>query len=293
MTSYSKQVPVHAIKTKEMDALGFGIINLLDNSGKVYDSAVPHRHTFFELLFFTKAQGNHEIDFGHYPVKPNSVHFVSPGQIHKLHLKKNNGYVVCFTEDFVSLKSKERLAESFPYYNNANYPVLHLNKQLSVELQELVKSIHQEHSKGGANSSDICRSYLNIILLKLKICFDETYESGKKDGSDKHQKVTQFKRLINEDYLSHKTVSDYAEDLFVSPNYLNALCKKQEGKTATQLIQERILLEAKRLLYATDMHIKEISYYLKFDDVPYFNRFFKKQTKVTPNEYRNQFLKKR
>lgn len=291
MNSYSKQVPVHAIKTKEMDALGFGVINLLDNAGKAYDSDVLHRHTFFELLFFTTAQGKHEIDFGHYPVKSNSVHFVSPGQIHKLHLKKNKGYVLCFSEDFVSLKSKERIVDSFPYYNNSNYPVLQLNKQLSLELEELIKSIYLEYNKGQALSLDICRSYLNIILLKLKICYSESLESNNQSTSDKHQKVSRFKKLIHENYLSHKTVSDYAEDLFISPNHLNALCKKEEGKTASQLIQERILLESKRLLYATDMQIKEISFYLQFEDVPYFNRFFKKQTKVSPNEYRQQFLK--
>jgi AraC family transcriptional regulator, transcriptional activator of pobA len=293
MNIYTKHVPVHAIKTKEMDALGFGIINLLDNAGMAYDSAVPHRHTFFELLVFTKAQGKHEIDFGHYPVKSNSVHFVSPGQIHTLHLKKNDGYVICFSEDFVSLKSKERLVDSFPYFNNSNYPVLKLTKQLGLELEELLKSINQELKKGKTHSIDICRSYLNIILLKLKACYAESLESNKQSVSEKHQKITQFKKLIHDNYLSHKTVSDYAEDLFISPNHLNALCKKEEGKTASQLIQERILLEAKRLLYATDLQIKEISFYLRFEDVPYFNRFFKKQTKVSPNEYRLQFLKNR
>ncbi|WP_317899329.1 AraC family transcriptional regulator [Aurantibacillus circumpalustris] len=293
MSSYSKQVPVHAIKTKEMDALGFGIINLLDNSGKVYNSAVPHRHTFYELLFFIQAKGNHEIDFSHYPVENSSVHFVSPGQIHRLSLKKKNGYVVCFAEDFISLKSKERLINVFPYFNNSNYPVLHLTKELTVQLEELIQSIDFELNHSHADSIEICRSYLNVILLKLKTYFTKTHDNIKSTPSEKSQKVNQYKALIDENYLTHKTVSDYAEDLSISPNHLNALCKKQEGKTATQLIQERTLLEAKRLLYATDMHIKEISYNLHFEDVPYFNRFFKKQTKITPNEYRQQFRKKR
>jgi len=291
MNMYTKQVPVHAIKTKEMGPLGFGIIDLVGSSGKTYDSTVPHRHTFFELLFFTKAQGNHEIDFNHYPVENNSVHFVSPGQIHKLSLKKKNGYVLCFTEDFVSLKARDRFAEIFPFYDSSNYPVLKLSNDLSRQLDELVLSLNRE-VKSGADTIEICRSYLNIILLKLKFYFIATGENSKHDSTDKNHKITQFKKLINENYLSHKTVSDYAYELSISPNHLNALCKKQEGKTATQFIQERVLLESKRLLYATDMHIKEISFYLHFEDVPYFNRFFKKQTQLTPLEYRNQFQNK-
>lgn len=271
-----------------MGPLGFGLIDLLGNGGKAYDSTVPHRHTFFELLFFTQALGNHEVDFNHYPVENNSVHFVSPGQIHKLSLKKNKGYVLCFTEDFVSLKSKGRFSETFPFYDSSNYPVLKLNKEMAKQVDELILSLSSELKLNNTNSMDICRSYLNIILLKLKGYFYETNKENKQDITDKTEKVSLFKKLINENYLSHKNVSEYAEDLSVSPNHLNAMCKKQEGKTATQFIQERILLESKRLLYATEMNIKEISFYLNFDDVPYFNRFFKKQTQLTPIEYRRK-----
>jgi AraC family transcriptional activator of pobA len=103
--------------------------------------------------------------------------------------------------------------------------------------------------------------------------------------------VIQFKKLINTNYLNHLSVSDYASSLNITPNHLNALCKKYEGRTAIQLIQERLLLESKRLLYATDMNIKEISYHLRFEDVPYFNRFFKKLTELTPIQYRECFQK--
>jgi len=293
MNQYANQVPLHAIKTKEMGPLGFGIIDLFGSGGKAYDTEIPHRHTFFELLFFTQAQGNHEIDFNQYPVEANSVHFVSPGQIHKLSLKKNKGYVLCFTEDFVSLKTKGRFTETFPFYDGSGYPVLKLSKALSAQIEDLVESLYRELKSVKEDYIDICRSYLNIILLKLKSDFHVSLTESIQHSPDKKQKITRFKKLINENYLSHKTVSDYAEDLTITPNHLNALCKKQEGKTATQLIQERVLLESKRLLYATDMHIKEISFYLRFDDVPYFNRFFKKQTKLTPLEYRMQFQKKR
>lgn len=293
MSTYTKQVPLHAIKTKEMGPLGFGVVDLLGSGGKAYDSTVPHRHTFFELLVFTQALGDHEIDFHHYNVENNSVHFVSPGQIHRLNLKKNKGYVVCFTEDFISLESKKRFTERFPFYQDSVEPVMRLDKTLAAHISELVIAMQSELRSGKPGSTDICRSYLNIVLLKLSSAFQELSRSHKTNSIEKNQKVILFKRRIDEEYLSHKTVSDYAEELNVSPNHLNALCRKQEGKTATQLIQERLLLESKRLLYATDMHIKEISFYLQFEDVPYFSRFFKKQTGLTPVAYRQQFQKNR
>jgi AraC family transcriptional activator of pobA len=288
MNKLNRHVPLHAITTKEIGPSGFGIIDLVGKGGNTYDSSVPHRHTFFELLFFVSGRGIHEIDFNLFPVENNDVHFVSPGQIHRLTLQKAKGYVLCFTEDFISLKSKEIFAESFPFYGDSGSPTLKLTRELSAEINSLVTLVSEELKPGKTADTDVLRSYLNIILLKLKSLFLSSRKNIQQSGQTKKQKVTQFKKLINESYLLHKNVSTYADELNVTPNHLNALCKKHEGKTATQLIQERLLLESKRLLYATEMNIKEICYDLKFEDVPYFNRFFKKQTNLTPLQYRRQ-----
>jgi AraC family transcriptional activator of pobA len=280
-------VPIHNIETKEMHAMGFDIIDLQGKSGKQYDSSLLHRHTFFELFFFTGGTGDHQIDFLHYPVAKNSVHFVSPGQIHKLTLKRTQGYVLCFTEDFISLQANESFIEKFPFYDSAHYPVINLNRTIGNMLATLVNTINTEFSAPG-NTTDILRSYLNILLLKIRSCFSQTQENNIKHAPNKSAKVVLFRNLINTDYLLHKSVSDYASALNISPNHLNALCKLHEGKTAIQLLQERLLLESKRLLYATDMNVKEISFHLKFEDVAYFNRFFKKQARVTPVRYRVQ-----
>lgn len=257
-----------------------------------YDSSVPHRHTFYELVFFKKGEGMHEIDFNHFPIENNSVHFVSPGQIHNLTLKKTQGHVICFTEEFVSLKHKERFVETFPFYDSASYPVLNLSKELGAEIGSLVSFMSHELQTGTINVGDICRSYLNIILLKLKTCYTHelTITKSLKPNVQK-QKILFFKKLIEIHYLSHKPVSYYASELSISNNHLNALCKQQEGKTATQLIQERLILESKRLLYATEMNSKEIAFFLHFEDVAYFNRFFKKQTLLTPLQYRSHIHK--
>jgi len=280
-------VPMHNIETKEMHPMGFDIIDLDGKGGKQYDSSQMHRHTFFELFFFTGGSGNHQIDFMHYPVAKNSVHFVSPGQIHKLSLRKTRGFVLCFTEDFISLQANENFIEKFPFYDGSGHPVISLGKAMNDELEQLISAINREFEIPG-NGTEILRSYMNILLLKIRQSFSEQAHNKAAPAAARNAKVVSFRNRINEDYLEHRSVADYASKLNISPNHLNALCKLHEGKTAIQMLQDRLLLEAKRLLYATDMNIKEIAFRLNFEDVAYFNRFFKKQTQITPVQYRQR-----
>ncbi len=289
------KVPIHNIKTKEIHSLGFNVIDLKGSGGSEYDSSVPHRHNFYELLFFVNGYGKHEIDFTVFPLENNAVHFVSPGQIHKLTAKpKTKGFVLCFTEDFILSDGKENFNQKFPFYDEgfAN-PIMKLNHSLSSEIYHLAKSIYYEFKLNPDFSSDVLRSYLNIILVKLRQSFFNQQNTVKHIGSDKKEKMLLFKKLINTFYLQHKPVSFYSDKISVSPNHLNALCKKHEGKTAIHLIQERSLLEAKRLLHATEMSVKEISFHLNFEDVSYFNRFFKKLQHLTPIQYREGIAKNR
>lgn len=290
MNKTTEYVPLHPIHTKEMQAMGFDLMDLEGKGGKQYDSSVAHRHTFFELFLFTGGKGIHEIDFHHYPAAKNTIHFVSPGQIHKLTLRNTKGYVFCFTEDFVPLKPKENFTDKFSFYDNVRQPVLELDAAMSMEIITLSNFMKQEFNAEQKDDMDMLRSYLNIILLKIQALFLSDKKNAQ--ASEKNKKLASFKELIESFYSQHKPVVYYADKLNVSPNYLNALCRRHDGRTAIQLIHARLLLEAKRLLYATDMSIKEVSFYLHFEDVAYFNRFFKKQTQLTPVEYRIQSQEK-
>lgn len=291
MLPQKKVIPIYKIKTKKMDPIGFDILDLQGKGGRVYESDEPHRHTFYELFFFESGKGSHEVDFKYYPIEGNSVHFVSPGQIHQVKLQHTKGSVLYFTEDFISLSTKDSFSEHFPFYNNPSSAVLKLNKVEASEIGGLIAAAFREYQIAEPDQMAMVHAYLNIILLKLKTRFIHDKKSEVSDSKSKTQKMTLFKKLVNESFLTHQPVSSYASSLNVSPNYLNALCKKHEGRSAIQLIHERLLLESKRLLYATDMDIKEISFHLNFEDVPYFNRFFKKHTNLTPVQYREQSRK--
>jgi AraC family transcriptional regulator, transcriptional activator of pobA len=293
MSNLNRQVPLHDIETKQLQSLGFSIIDLSAKGKKSYDTNVLHRHTFYELFFFAKGSGTHEIDLQNFALESDSVHFVAPSQIHKLILKNATGFVLCFTEEFLGLKPGESLIEAFPFFDSLHTPFFKLKKTKVKEIQLLIDFVNHEYQQAPKENTDLLRHYLNIILLKLKIHFFELPDFKTQNQQPKNRKVTVFKKLINEHYLSHLPVTEYAKLLHVTPNHLNALCNKHEGQKAIELIHTRLILESKRLIYATDLSIKEISYRLNFEDTGYFNRFFKNQTNLTPLQYKEGLLKNR
>jgi AraC-like DNA-binding protein len=99
-----------------------------------------------------------------------------------------------------------------------------------------------------------------------------------------------FQQLINQYYRTMRLPKEYAELLYITPNHLNALCRELLGKTAGDVIRERVLLEAKRLLTNAGMNILEIAYELNFKDNSYFTRFFKNYEGITPEEFRKKFI---
>jgi len=100
-----------------------------------------------------------------------------------------------------------------------------------------------------------------------------------------------FQKLIEKNFVTLKLPKDYAELLYITPNHLNALCNDLLGISAGEVIRNRILLEAKRLLINLNLTISEISYQLNFNDNSYFTKFFKKYTGLTPEEFRKRTLK--
>jgi AraC-like DNA-binding protein len=132
---------------------------------------------------------------------------------------------------------------------------------------------------------------IRVLLLQLFILIDNscTSNSNKSAPQQKQILLRGFRRLIDVHYRSIRLPKEYADLLYVTPNHLNALCQDLLGKTAGELIRDRILLEAKRLLTNAKMTGTEIAYDLDFKDNSYFNRFFKKYTGMTPDEFRKQF----
>lgn len=251
----------------------------------------PHRHSFYHLVLFTGGRGQHTIDFEKFAVKPYQVYFMAPGQVHSWHFEKGvEGYIVHFNEAlFTSFLYNSHYLERFPFFNgNAAQGVCQLPPAVHAPVTALFEAMLAEMENGKEQNLDVVR----LKLLELFITVDRNC-FHKKSMQVPQQKLTllrSFQSLIEKHYKQIRLPKEYADLLYVTPNHLNALCQDLLGKTAGDLIRDRVLLEAKRLLTNADKSVAEIAYELNFGDNSYFNRFFKKSEGVTPEAFRNNVL---
>lgn len=254
----------------------------------------PHRHDFFEVLFLQKGSGYHVIDGNNYEIKPPCVFFLSPGQAHKLELSHDiEGYIFIFTSDFYLLnrRNQNSLIE-FPFFYTIHQdnPPLQLASNADVGfLETLFRQSITETAQPGKYTPDLLRSILDLILTTCAARYQE--------NEHLHHKgkglilVKQFFQLLEENHLKNLSLNDYAEMIGVTPNHLTQMVKTLTGKTSSQIIKAKQLLEIKRLLVHTNLTVSEIANQLSFEDQSYFTRFFKRETGVTPVQFRNEALR--
>lgn len=251
----------------------------------------PHRHSFYHLVLFLSGKGSHTVDFNKYTVKPFQVYCMVPGQVHSWHFTSPiQGYVINFSAGFYkNFLLNERYLDQLSFFSgNSDDGVFQLSAPLQAEIISLFEKLITLQQ-----AMPVHYDLIRVTLLQLLLLLN-TQQHPNRLSNIPGQKLTllnSFKRLIDTHYKNIRLPKEYADLLYVTPNHLNALCQDLLGKTAGDIIRERVLLEAKRLLTNVNMTVTEIAYALNFQDNSYFNRFFKKYEKVTPDEFRKQFSK--
>lgn len=250
----------------------------------------PHRHDYFTVLIVKNASGKHDIDFKKYDLDENQVYFISPGQVHQLiETHKPSGFAIVFSHEFLNRNNIPlHFIEELKLFNDfGESPPLLLSEpelnNLNVYCEELIK----------INNSIISYKYealgavLKLILINCyNLCSKAPFNNINPITKNKDI-LRQFKTLINHQYKTNHITSDYASQLFITPDHLNRIVKAQTGKTAKEHIQSRILLTAKRLLYFGEQSIKEIGYELGFSEPSNFSNFFKKNSGIPPSQFKN------
>ena len=286
------QIPVYSIdkfNLKSEKTIQFQV-ELFDKN-RDFKVTYPHRHDdFYEILFLTQGKGVHTIDFQNYVIKPYTIFFLSPGQIHELSLSDDvQGYIFLFTSSFYHFNKTEpyKLFELPFFYNLAQEtPPLCLDNEAErqVFIEYFKKAIIENQLKLTDNE-EVIRALLDLILIQSK----RIYPVGMMDEHAYKGRilVKRFKQLIEEKCQENLSVKQYADLLTITPNHLSETVKSVTGRTSTDLINDRMILEIKRLLTHTDMGVSEIAYHLNFADQSYFSKYFKKLTDVTPLSFRN------
>lgn len=243
---------------------------------------------------FENCQPTHFVDFEPIKIKPYSLLFIDKDRVHQFdQLLKYNGQVLIFTADFFcTTKIDTKFLRSSILFNDlTDQPTIKLNKIDFEKYTKICENITEELSLPADNSKHILLKNLlhNFLLLAEREKRKQGFTELKK-GADLDYTLL-FRDLLETNYTKLKSVSDYAQLIFISEKRLGQATTKVLGKSPKEIINDRILLEAKRLLVHTNLSIKEIGQELGFEDPAYFVRYFKKNTETTPVEFRGQYLK--
>lgn len=245
-----------------------------------------HKHTFYEIIWIEEGESRQVIDYKEYEINPNSLFFISPGQLHYFEeWKPVVGGTVMFTADFFLLNqnNQDKLFElSFLDNVYANACIQPDQKSYS-EIKHTIDLLFTEHHRDDC-SPTICQSLLHILLQQVQRSVDREAE---RPISKKYVIVYKnFRNLVDAHFTTGSTASEYAAMLHITPHHLNYITKRVTGKTATEVIRARSMLEAKRLLTFTDHTVSEVASHLNYFDSSYFAKLFKAEAGMSPNEFK-------
>jgi len=252
---------------------------------------LPHKHSFYHLLLFTEGSGSHDIDFNIFPVRPYQIYFMIPGQVHSWNFEGHvDGFVVNFSEQFFQsfLLKRDYLDQLQFFKGNVIESVIDIPEGAQDEILAIFKQLLCESEAAQIYALDMVKALLlRLFYIISRFC---NRHQGINKSSHNYVLLNNFKRLIEDNYTSIRLPKEYAELLHVTPNHLNAVCNEILGRSAGEVIRDRVVLEAKRLMVNQELSISEIAYKLNFSDNSYFSKFFKKHVGVGPEEFRAKQL---
>lgn len=247
----------------------------------------PHKQEFYMLLFVENAQGELIIDNQKIRLDDAKVIIIKPRCVSSIDINRQaKGKLICFTEDFFSLRYNNNILHEFTFLQSESKPYIRISDEQQTHLQVLIRLLFEEFMLQKEGAKKVLRSYLNIVIYELERIY-RPFGFEKVRGMKK-EKIHQFEVLIENHYVTKKLPSSYADILNISTNYLNKICREETGQTAGDLIRRRIAIEAQRLLHHTNLSVNEIANKLGFENLSYFVTFFKKQIGNTPEQFRKQ-----
>ena len=266
------------------------------NDEEIEHNHMPHLHDFYSIFWIESGEAIHATEFVEYSLGADTILFVPPGLKHRMYIDKSvGGTYIVFNEDFIQYNRKNHVPlKEYKLFNNPDFKsLITVVPEKREKLRNITRLIYEELQNRDDYSQDIVLSLLHLFLLESRRIFDQQYQSPKEEpDTTPDTTIIRFKQLIEENYMTQKSVTPYAEMLNMNPSCLNELAKRTTGITAGELIRNRVIDETKKLLYSSSMSGKEIAFELGFDDPAYFSRFFRKYTGLTLKEFRQNSRKK-
>ncbi|GLB50337.1 helix-turn-helix domain-containing protein [Neptunitalea lumnitzerae] len=247
----------------------------------------------YSLIWIKKGKGHVNADFSEYAYNEGAMFCFSPHQPFMLtSVTDLEALVIHFHPDFFCIykHQKEVACDGVLFNNIYTSPQLTITERDRLKLDLLIDQMKDEMQQQGLAQYELLVSYLKIFLITASRLKTQQQESQLQHISNEKEEpfvLQKLKDFINLHYKTKHKASEYAEMLTMSQKALAKLTKTYFNKTMTDLITDRIVIEAKRELYLTNKTVKEIAYDLGYDDEYYFSRFFKKKAALSPQAYRD------
>jgi AraC family transcriptional activator of pobA len=284
----NQQIPVYPLEPDEKT--GNKLFRMGRSEGTVTyqsDFLLPHRKDYYLFVFLKRGGSRHWVDMTSYLLKDNTYYFSVPAQVVvKEELKPTWGTSIAFTSEFLALHDNASLGKLPVILNPQNGHELLLADADVAFVDDLLNKMYAEYLSPGEWQHRMLTAYLTVLLTYLSRLYSAQFK-GEEPSADKLL-LKKYQAKIDERFRELHEVGAYASLLNISAGHLSEVVKAQSGKAAIAHIHERLVLEARRMLFHTQHSLKEIAFDLGFSDPSYFNRFFKRETGVTPADYRTR-----
>jgi len=283
-----KDIPVHQLQ--ERVSTGLEIKHFLpgDKPEERVEKLGAHRDDHYIFFMMEAGSATLMIDFHELELRENTLYYILPGQVHhRLRTNVSDGWYIAVDTLLIPPDYRDVFENRLLLQQPFILDKIQL-RQCKCLLELIEEKYHEDEDS--AFHLPVVYSLLQSFIGMAAAGFS-ALNKGSANISRPAQIAQQFKKLLVQNVCSIKSPSVYASKLNISESYLNEVLKKTTGMSVSYWILNEVMLEARRLLYYSQLNVKEITHKLGYDDPAYFSRLFKKSNNITPLAFREQYRK--
>lgn len=265
----------------------FGYVEF--SAGLAELASQPEAASFIKI-FLVEAGGNVVVDFQEYHLTHPTLFFLNAGQYYHLD-EACAGTALCYNRDFycVEIHDREVACDGILFHNAYEIPSVRVDGAAGPAVAHVLQAIKQELMHPDSGQEEMLRLFLKQLIIKATRLWKQQHGAVSEQARQEVEFARTFSQLVEWHYRRHHTVADYAALLHLTPKALSKRLARNGHAAPNDIIKNRIVLEAKRLLAHTPLLVKEIAYALGYEDTSYFSRLFVQQAGTTPHLFRLRY----
>lgn len=270
------------------------LVHMTADNGNRCTHNIPAKSESLGVILLLSGSVEVEIDLERYHLDDNSLLLIHPSTLINVlgkDQREGEAYILFMSPEFIREININYSAFNMPVPFGKPSPILNLDDSQAALLTRYMSLLHEVMSRQSFPRIDIsiASSLISAMIYQVaqfyyELLTDNSPRSNSPGGRPSNY-VSEFIRLLQIHYLQERSVSFYADKLFISPKYLSLLIKKATGRSASDWIDERVIMEARNMLRYSGKNIQQIAYMLNFPNQSSFGKYFKHITGMSPTEY--------